>query len=92
MLLSWYPDGLLAGWLGSDSPEGQDIVMCIPIARQRLGKHIPAQAYVHDSRPSIVRQWRSKHALLTIQTVFSVGSVLKVIIGHSQKKRQSRER
>jgi hypothetical protein len=50
-------------------------VTCIPISRQRLGKHIPAGANAHDDRMSVARQRTSKHASLTIETVFSVWSV-----------------
>jgi hypothetical protein len=47
---------------------------CIPIARQRLGKHILTQANVHNSRTSIARQRISKH-ILKIEPVSSVWSV-----------------
>jgi hypothetical protein len=50
-------------------------VKCIPIARQRLSKHIPARANVRKSRTSIGRQRINKHASLTIEAAFSVGSV-----------------
>jgi hypothetical protein len=46
-----------------------------PIARQRLGKHIPAQVYVRNNRTSIARQRVSKHASLTIEAIFSAWSV-----------------
>jgi hypothetical protein len=46
-----------------------------PIARQRLGKHIPAQAYARNNRTYIARQRTSQHASLTIEAVFSVGSM-----------------
>jgi hypothetical protein len=36
------------------------IVTRIPIARQRLGKHIPAEAYAHNNKASIARQRISK--------------------------------
>jgi hypothetical protein len=39
-------------------------VTCIPIARQRLGKHISARANARNYRTSIVRQRSSKHASL----------------------------
>jgi hypothetical protein len=42
-------------------------VTCIPIARQRFGKHIPAQANALNNRTSIARQWGCKHASLTIE-------------------------
>jgi hypothetical protein len=50
-------------------------VTCIPIARQQLGKHIPAGTNARDSRTSIARQRRSKHASSTIEAMFSVWSV-----------------
>jgi hypothetical protein len=40
---------------------------CIPIARQRLGKHIPAEAYARNNRTSIARQRISKQAFSTIE-------------------------
>jgi hypothetical protein len=51
-----------------------NVLACIPIARQRLGKHIPAQANVSNSRASIVSQI-SKHASVSIDAVFSAPSV-----------------
>jgi hypothetical protein len=50
-------------------------VTCIPIVRQRLGKHISAQAKSLNSRMSVTRKQMSKHASLTIEAVFSLGSV-----------------
>jgi hypothetical protein len=49
-----------------------NIVTCIPIARQRLGKHIPERANVRKNRTCIARQRASKHASLKIETVCSV--------------------
>jgi hypothetical protein len=40
----------------------QNSVMFRPIARQRLGKHIPAGANARINRTSIARQRISKHA------------------------------
>jgi hypothetical protein len=40
----------------------QIIVTYGPIARQRLGKHIPAGANAPNNRPSIARQWIRKRA------------------------------
>jgi hypothetical protein len=51
------------------------IMTCIPIARQRLGKHIPAQSNSLNNRTSIARQNISKHMSLTIEAVFSVASL-----------------
>jgi hypothetical protein len=50
-------------------------VTCVPIARQRLSKNIPAQAYTSNNRTSIARQLVIKHASLTIEAVFPVWSV-----------------
>jgi hypothetical protein len=52
----------------------EHIVTCISIARQRLGKHIPAEANAHN-RTSITRQRINKHTSLTIEEVFSAWSV-----------------
>jgi exoribonuclease II len=52
-----------------------NVVTCISIARQPLGKHIPAQAYARNNRTLIARPRISKHTSLTIQAAFSVGSV-----------------
>jgi hypothetical protein len=49
----------------------QNIVTCIPIARQRLGKQIPAEVNARNSRTSIARQRISKHVSLTVESVFS---------------------
>jgi hypothetical protein len=43
-----------------------------PIARQRLGKHIPAVANKRNNRIYIATQGISKHASLTIEAVFCV--------------------
>jgi hypothetical protein len=43
------------------------IVTYILIARQRLGKHIPAEAYASNNRTSIARQRISKQAFSTIE-------------------------
>jgi hypothetical protein len=51
------------------------IVTCIPIARQRLGKHIPAEENARNNRTSIARQRISKNASLTIEAVFTAWSV-----------------
>jgi hypothetical protein len=50
------------------------IVTCIPITRQRLGKHIFHNAYKCNRRTIFARQRTSKHASLTIEAVFSVWS------------------
>jgi hypothetical protein len=50
------------------------IVTCTPIARQRVGKHVPAEENARNSMTSIAKQWSCRHAFLT-RTVFSVWSV-----------------
>jgi hypothetical protein len=45
------------------------------MTRQRVAKHIPAEANVRNNRASIASQRRDKHALWTIHAVFSVGFV-----------------
>jgi hypothetical protein len=47
----------------------------IPIARQRLDNHIPAEANAPNNSTSIARQRISKHFSLTIEAVFSSWSV-----------------
>jgi hypothetical protein len=51
------------------------IVTCISVARQRLGKHIPAQGNSLNNTTPIARQRIIKHTSLTIEVVFSMGSV-----------------
>jgi hypothetical protein len=63
---------------------------CIPITWQRLGKHILARANAHHSRTPIARQRRGKHTSSTIQTVFSVWSVLRSY-KRTQKTRRNTE-
>jgi hypothetical protein len=43
------------------------IVTCIPIARQRIGKHVPAETNERNNRTSTDRQRSSKHASLTTE-------------------------
>jgi hypothetical protein len=60
-----------------------------PIARQRVGKHIPAGANARNNRTSIARQRISKHASITIETVFSAWSVqsgYKEVFGNVEKE------
>jgi hypothetical protein len=52
-----------------------DILTCILIARQRLAKHIPAEANERNNMTSTVRQRCRKHASSTIGAVFSVRPV-----------------
>lgn len=56
-----------------------DIVIYRAIARQRIAKHIPAEAIVHNNMTSSVRQEIRKGASLTIEAVF-FGSPCKVVI------------
>jgi hypothetical protein len=51
------------------------IVTCIPIAMQRHGKNVPAGANARNIRMSIARQRISKHASLTVESVFSAWPV-----------------
>jgi hypothetical protein len=44
-----------------------NIVMYKPIARQRLGKHTPAEAYAGNNRTSVAKQRISKQAFTTIE-------------------------
>jgi hypothetical protein len=44
-----------------------NIVKCIPIARWRVGKHIPAEANARNNRTSVARERSSKHVSLTIE-------------------------
>jgi hypothetical protein len=48
------------------------IIMCIPIARQRLDKHIPAEAKAPNNMTSIAKQLITKYVSLTIEAVFCV--------------------
>jgi hypothetical protein len=60
----------------------------IAVARQRLGKHIFVQANLLDNKTSIARQRISKHPPLTIEFVFSVGSVQifrKEVVGRTEQ-------
>jgi hypothetical protein len=62
-------------------------VTCIAIARQRLGKQIPAEANSDNYRTSIARQRTSKHTSLTTEAVFpawSVKSGYKEALGSSE--------
>jgi hypothetical protein len=44
-----------------------NIVTCIPIARQGVGKHVPAEANARNNRTSIATQRSCKYASLTIE-------------------------
>jgi hypothetical protein len=62
------------------------IVTCVPIARHRLGKHIPARANARKNRLSIARQPKSKQSSLTTVAVFSVRLVqngYKKVLGNT---------
>jgi hypothetical protein len=65
----------------------QTFVLCVPIARQRLGKHIPTEANTVNNRTSISRI--SKQASLIIEAVFSALSVqsgYKEVLSSIKKK------
>jgi hypothetical protein len=67
----------------------QHFVACIIIARQRLGKHIPAEAISFNNRTSVARQRSSKYTSLTIEAVFAVGSVhsgYKEVFGRTEEE------
>jgi hypothetical protein len=52
-----------------------NVVTCIHIARQNLGKHLSVEANSRNNRTSIAKQRISKHVSLTIETVFSAWSM-----------------
>jgi hypothetical protein len=55
------------------------IVTCIPIARQRVGKHIPVTQALNIRRISIAMYRTSKHAFLTTEDgVFCRGPCIVV--------------
>jgi hypothetical protein len=67
----------------------EDTVTCTPIARQRLGKHIPVRANARKNGTSIASQRISKHTSLT-REVFPVGSVqsgYKEVFGSIEQNR-----
>jgi hypothetical protein len=66
----------------------QDIVTHRPIARQGLGKHIPAEAYARNNRTSIARQRISKQTS-TIQRLCFLRGPCRGII---KEQRMSFER
>jgi hypothetical protein len=51
------------------------VFRAMPIARQQVAKHIPAEANARNNKTPIARQRRGKQALTTIRAVFSVGSL-----------------
>jgi hypothetical protein len=51
------------------------VVRVMTIARQRVAKHIPAEANAQSNRASIARHRRGKQVMSTIPAVFSVGPV-----------------
>jgi hypothetical protein len=48
------------------------VVPAMPIARQRVAKHISSEANARNNRTSIAKQRRGKQALSTIQDMFSM--------------------
>jgi hypothetical protein len=55
------------------------VVRAMPISRQRVVKHIPAESHARNNRTSIARQRHGKQALSTINDVFSTGPSLDYI-------------
>jgi hypothetical protein len=51
-----------------------NIMSCIPIARQRIGKYFPEEANAHKNRTSTARQQINKYDSLTVEAVFSAWS------------------
>jgi hypothetical protein len=47
------------------------IMTCVPIARQQLGKHIPAQTNMSHNKTYIAKQRINKHASLKKKSVCS---------------------
>jgi hypothetical protein len=62
------------------------VVRTMPIARQQVAKHIPAEVNVQNNRRFTARQWCDKQALSTKQAVFSMGSMQS---GYKRVKFQS---
>jgi hypothetical protein len=65
------------------------------IAKQRLGKHVPAEANQCKNKMSIARQRISKHTFLIIEAVFSVWSVqsdYKEVFGCTEQYRREESR
>jgi hypothetical protein len=64
----------------------------MPIARQGIGKQIPARANARKNKTPIATQRISKHTSLTIEAVFSVRSVqrgYKEVFGSIGQNRSS---
>jgi hypothetical protein len=59
---------------------GFHIVTYRPIARQRLGKHIPAEVYARNNKTSIARRRINKHAFLTTENVCFLRGPCKLAI------------
>jgi hypothetical protein len=80
-------------WNGSTNnsvlPTVKQIVTYILIARQRLGKHIPALGYARNNRTSIARQRISKQAFSAIKRLgFLRGPCQGVIKGQKGRLRE----
>jgi hypothetical protein len=72
-----------------------NIVTCIPIVRQWLGKHIPAQAKARNSKISFARRLIRKHTSLTIDAVFSdwfLQNGYKEVFSRTQKESEVKSR
>jgi hypothetical protein len=63
----------------------QNIVTYRPIARQRLGKYIPAEACARNNRTYIARQRISKQAFSTIERLCFLHGPCKVVIRKSSE-------
>jgi hypothetical protein len=57
-----YSDGLLAGWLGFDSRQGEDIFLCCVASRQAVGLTQPPKHWVEGYRsPGVKRRELEAH-------------------------------
>jgi hypothetical protein len=66
-------------------------VTCIPIARQRLGKHIPARANARDNRASIARQRRGNQTPRASYRLCFLRGPCKVVIRSVRQYRSTME-
>jgi hypothetical protein len=67
----------------------------MPVARQRVAKHIPAEENARNNRTSIARQRRGKQALSTIQDVFlwvRLEDCISSLVVNQKSIRELRER
>jgi hypothetical protein len=59
--------------------------MCIPIARQRLGKHIPAEENAPNNRTSIARKRISKQVFSTIERLCFLRGLCRGVINGQRR-------